>query len=89
MQQVATASELLDVTVTDWAHSRSAHLDGVPRNASVGELIGEAVRAMELPLEPFYRAVLRGRQLARTEILDDLGIETDAEIEIAPKVQAG
>lgn len=81
--------EFVDLQLSDWEGARTAHLSRVPRSSTVGQLVGEAVQALGLPLGGFFRAVLRGVELDPSETVDDLGIETDARIELVPEVSAG
>ena len=64
----ATANEeLVNLVFTDWRNSTEAHLDGVPRNATIGEVLAEAVRVMQLPFRSAFQAVFRDRQLNNSE----------------------
>jgi hypothetical protein len=90
MQATAeTTPELVNLLFTDWDGSHHARLDDVPRNATVAEILDEARRAMDLPIDTSYQAILDGRQLSRMETLAEAGINADAELEIIPEVKAG
>lgn len=82
-------SEPLTITVRDWDHSRQALLSDVMRDATIAEVVDEARRAMDLPIDTSYQALLDGHELNHMETLTEAGIETDAELEIVPDVQAG
>lgn len=84
-----TAPRLIDVSLRDWEGTRRARLESVPRSATVGELVSEAVRSLGLPAQRFYQPLLRGRELRGSDTLEELGIETDSEIELLPQVTAG
>lgn len=84
-----TAPGLLNVVIEDWSLQQEAHLSNVSRHATVGEIVREAVRALELPSRSPFQALHRGRQLNPSETLDEVGIETDDRIEILPEVTAG
>ena len=81
--------ELVDVTLVDWDGSRKAELEQVPRSSTIGQVVNEAVSHLGLPLQHLYQAVLRGRELDPADTLDELGIETDAELDLVPIVSAG
>jgi hypothetical protein len=84
-----TTSQLVNLTVTDWEKTRRAHLEDVPRNATVAEILEEARRLMELSTDTSYQLVLGDRQLNQMESLLDAGVESGAEMEILPEVHAG
>jgi hypothetical protein len=89
-QTVAEATpELMHLTITDWDDTRRAHLEDVPRNATVAEILEEARRAMELSTDTSYQLLAGGRQLNQMESLSEAGIESGAELEILPEVHAG
>ena len=81
--------DLVNLRFTSWEGNRTAMLDDVMRDATIGEVLDEARRAMELPIDSAYKALLDGRVLNHMDTLADVGIESDAELEIAPDVQAG
>lgn len=89
IQNGRTAGEFIDLRLTDWEGSHTAHLDRVPRSATIGHLVSEAVQQLGLPFGDFFRAVFRGRELDPADTVDEIGIETDAEIELVPEVSAG
>lgn len=80
---------LINLIFTDWNSGKEAHLYDVSRNSTVGEVLGEAVRAMELPFQNAFKAVLKGRTLHNAETIEELGLETDEKIELIPEVSAG
>ena len=77
------------LTATDWEGSHRARLESVPRETTVGQVVGEAVRAMQLPGRTFVQALCRGRELSHDETLDEAGIVTGDELELMPRVSAG
>lgn len=83
-----TASSYLRLNVSDWDHTRSVQMD-VPVDASVSEVVEEARRGLELPSDVSYSALFRNRQLGQMETLRDVGIDSDADFEIMPEVEAG
>ena len=88
----ATAERLPDMVsfhVTDWEGIRKAHLEDVPRNATLGEVIDQAARIMELDDGSTYHAFIGERALNDGETLEEAGVVWDAEIEIAPEATAG
>ena len=85
----AGAPELLDVTLCDWEGARKAHLKRVPSTSTVGQVVSEAVSHLGLPLQHLYQALVRGREVDAGDTLGELGIGTDAEIELVPEVSAG
>ena len=89
MQTVSGTPELLNISVTNWEGTQRAHLDAVPGDTTVGEAVGEAVRALELPFTNFFQALLRGRQVNHGDTLGEIGIANDDEIELVPEVSAG
>jgi hypothetical protein len=90
MEQTAEReNESVNVTFIDWEGVRQAHLEEVTRRATVAELLDEARRVMDLPIDTSYQAVLEGRQLNRMETLEEAGVHSDAEMEIVPEVHAG
>jgi hypothetical protein len=89
MQAASTTPETFDLKITNWENTRRAHLDAVPRDATVGEAVNEAVRAMQLPTRSFFQALVRGRQVNHGDTLEELGIDSDDEIQLVPDVSAG
>ncbi len=89
MHAIQTQTPLINLAFTDWNGTRRAELEGVHENATVGETLAEAVRALGLPLRTFYHAYLGGRQLSQAETLREAGIRTDDDLRIAPEVSAG
>ncbi len=83
------SSGFLNLNAADWAGERTAHLDAVPSDATVGEVVTECVRALQLPFRDFYTAVFRGRELNHSETLDEVGVRNNDELELVPEVSAG
>ncbi len=81
--------DLVDVTCVDWEAARKAQLQKVPRTSTVGQIVGEAVAHLGLPLQHLYQAVFRGKELDPAQTLAELGIETDVQFDLAPVVSAG
>ena len=84
-----STAEFVDLRLSDWEGARTAHLDQVPRSSTIGQVVSEAVQQLGLPFGGFFRAVLRGKELDPGDTVDDLGIETDSQIELVPEVSAG
>jgi hypothetical protein len=94
MNTAQAGFDLINLAITDWDYEdgkkgAKVTLDGVSRNATIGEVLGEAVRAMGLPFASSFQAVFRGRQLARTQTLQEIGIESGERLEVLPEVSAG
>jgi hypothetical protein len=90
MQAVAEQiPDLVNLRFTSWDGNRGATLNDVMRDATIGEVLDEARRVMDLPIDSAYQALLDGRELNNMDTLADVGIESEAELEIAPDVQAG
>jgi hypothetical protein len=90
--ETTTANEFVNLVATDWEGTRKVHLDSVPRSATVGEVVSECVRGLQLPFERFYHALFRGRELSHADTLGEAGIRAEAdpvELEIVPEVSAG
>ena len=81
--------EFVDLRLSDWEGARTAHLDQVPRSSTIGQVVSEAVQQLGLPLGGFFRAVFRGKELDPSGTVDELGIDSDSEIELVPEVSAG
>ncbi len=90
MDTVTTrAPDLVEVICVDWEGARKAQLENVPRTSTVGQIVGEAVANLGLPLQHLYQAVFQGRELDPAQTLEELGIETDVQFDLAPVVSAG
>ncbi len=85
----ATAGDYVNITARDWEGARKVHMDDVARSTTVGQVVGESVRALQLPFSDFYQAVFRGRELNHSDTLDEAGLDSDSEIELVPEVSAG
>ncbi len=83
------APDLVEVICVDWEGARKAQLENVPRTSTVGQIVGEAVANLGLPLQHVYQAVFQGRELHPAQTLEELGIETDVQFDLAPVVSAG
>ena len=79
----------LDLVMRDWEGNRQAILEQVPRDATVGEIVSESAKALELPFQNFFQAVLRGRELNHSDTLEEAGLKNSDEIELVPEVSAG
>jgi hypothetical protein len=89
-QNVAVETpELINLSVRDWEGTRRAHLEDVPRNATAAEIVDEARRLMGLASDTSYHLVLGSRALNGMQTLEEAGVESEAELEILPRVQAG
>jgi hypothetical protein len=89
METVAATQELIDLTCTDWEHTRRAELNGIARDATIGEVASEAVQLMGLSLKGFYETVFKGKELNHSDTIEEAGVETNDELEIVPAVSAG
>lgn len=79
----------LKLAVRDWSRSRHATLFGIPTDVTVGELLAEVRDEMELPRETPFHLLYDGQKLNRTLTLEEIGLEDEAEMTIAPEVSAG
>jgi hypothetical protein len=86
---IERTEEFVDVTFSDWEGNRRVQLEGVPRNATVSELLDEVRRLMELPTDTGYQAVRGQVALNNMQTLREAGIEADTALEIHPEVTAG
>lgn len=89
MQATTGNAAVIDLFATDWEGTRRAQLREVPRDTSVGQIVDEAARALQLPFASFFNAVFRGRELNHDDTLEELGVETDDQIQLVPEVSAG
>jgi hypothetical protein len=89
METAGTVGDFMSITARDWEGSRRVHLDDVARSTTVGQVVGERVRALQLPFTDFYQAVYRGRELNHSDTLVEAGLDTKSEIELVPEVSAG
>ena len=80
--------ETMTIDVTDWSRSQVAELADLPQETTVGELLDELEDAMSLPRKN-YHLLFNGEKLNRSETLLDAGVESGAELTIAPEVSAG
>ena len=85
----ASAGDFVSITARDWEGARKVHLDDVARSTTVGQVVGESVRALNLPFSEFYQAVWRGRELNHSDTIEEVGLDSDSEIELVPEVSAG
>jgi hypothetical protein len=75
----------------DWSGQKMVEIngDGIPPDTTIGEVVAEMIRAMNLPPNTPYAAYYKDRKLNRAETVEAVGLETDAEITISPEVTAG
>ena len=85
----AIAGDFVSIRARDWEGARTVHLDDVARESTVGQVVGESVRALRLPFSDFYQAVFRGRELNHSDTIGEAGLENESEIELVPEVSAG
>ncbi len=88
-ETVESPPEFLDLVMRDWEGNRQAVLEQVPRDATVGEIVSESARALELPFQNFFQAVVRGRELNHSDTVEEAGLRNSDEIELVPEVSAG
>jgi hypothetical protein len=79
----------LKLAVSDWSRTHTANLWDIPADITVGELLTEVRDEMQLPRETPFHLLYDGQKLNRTLTLEEIGIEDDAEVTIAPEVSAG
>lgn len=79
----------VNLGVVDWNRSVRAHLEEVPLDTTVGELLAEVREALQLPSRTPYDLIHEGRKLARGLTLEEVGIEDGEEVTVAPEVSAG
>ena len=85
----AIAEDFMSITARDWEGARRVHLNDIARDTTVGQVVGESVRALQLPFRDFYQAVFRGRELNHSDTLGEAGLDSACEIELVPEVSAG
>ena len=85
----ATAGDFVSITARDWEGARRVHLDDVARTTTVGQVVGESVKALQLPFSEFYQAVWRGRELNHSDTIEEAGLDGASELELVPEVSAG
>ena len=79
----------ISLAVSDWNASRRVDLADVPSDLTIGEIITEVRNALSLPNDTPYHLVHKGEKLTRGATLDEVGVENQDEITIAPEVSAG
>jgi len=62
---------------------------GIPRDTTVGEIVSDMARALNLPRDTTYHAEYQGRRLNRSETLEEAGLEDAALLTLYPEVMAG
>lgn len=77
------------LTAVDFSGQRRVPLAAVPIQATVGEVVSEMARALELPRDATYHAEYQGIKLNRSDTLQEAGLEDDAEVTLYPEVTAG
>lgn len=87
---MGSASASIKLTGIDWSEQKRVQMDGgVPSDTTVGEVLSEMVRAMQLPATTPYAAYYQGRKLNRADTIESAGLENEAEIVLSPEVTAG
>ncbi len=85
----ATAGDFVKITARDWEGARKVHLDDVALTTTVGQVVGESVRALQLPFGDWYQALFKGRELNHSDTVEEAGLDNEGEIELVPEVSAG
>ncbi|MCI0421030.1 MAG: EsaB/YukD family protein [Acidobacteria bacterium] len=62
---------------------------GIPLDTTVGEIVSDMSRALNLPRDTTYHAEYQGRRLNRSETLEEAGLEDEALLTLHPEVTAG
>ena len=62
---------------------------GIPQDTTVGEIVSDMARALNLPRDTTYHAEYQGRRLNRSETLEEAGLEDEALLTLYPEVTAG
>lgn len=83
------AGHFINLVAKDWEGARQAELQQVHSGTTVGEVVSESAKALNLPFQSFYTALFRGRELNHGDTLDEAGVDRDGEIELVPEVSAG
>jgi hypothetical protein len=75
----------------DWAGQKKVEIngDGIPADTTVGEILAEMVRTMQLPHSTPYAGYYQDRKLNRADTVEEAGLQDEGEILIAPEVTAG
>ena len=86
-----TTVTLKSLTGVDWSGHKKVEIngDGVPGDTTVGEVLAEMVRAMQLPHSTPYAGYYQDRKLNRSDTVQEAGLQDYGEILIAPEVTAG
>jgi hypothetical protein len=62
---------------------------GIPLDTTVGEIVSDMARALNLPRDTTYHAEYQGRKLNRSETLEEAGLEDESLLTLHPEVTAG
>ncbi|HKI32435.1 MAG TPA: hypothetical protein VKA46_11245 [Gemmataceae bacterium] len=87
-------AETLDLTVEDFTGQVRRRARGIPRDATVGDLVGGLTRELHLPANDSqgrplsYSARARGEGLLESDRIGDV-LETEDVVTLAPNVTAG
>ncbi len=80
----------MSVAVVDWSRSRgAAEFSDLSGSTTVSELLADAREALRLPRDGVYSLIRGNDKLARTATLDEVGLQDQETLEIAPEVSAG
>ena len=82
-------TQTLELEVVDWNQSRRASIPEVPVDYTVGELLKEVGEAMALAEATPHHLIHNGQKLNRSMTLEEAGVESGAELTVAPEVMAG
>lgn len=80
--------QTVTLDIADWGHSQVTEMEDVPLDTTVGELLEEAQDALSLS-GGSYQLLFDGEKLSQGATLDEIGVESGAELTIAPEVSAG
>ena len=87
-------AETLDLTVEDFTGQVRRRARGIPRDATVGDLVGGLTHELHLPANDSqgrplsYSARARGESLVESDLIGDV-LETEDVVTLAPNVTAG
>ena len=75
----------------DWSGQKQIELNGqgIPPDTTVSEVMAAMVRLMELPGNTPYSLFYKNQKLNRSETIEEIGIENEDEVVVAPEVTAG
>ncbi len=90
-----TTQRLSKINVVDWSRQKKAVLDGeIESDTRIGEITSMAIHALDLPKNVPYSTFVtsngqKQRKLNKSDTINDVKLQDDAELMVAPEVSAG